>query len=51
VLLVLGDLASNVAFHRLAQSDLHTERKKLQDEIRRYHAEGNGRSRADHPES
>lgn len=42
VLLALGDLASSVAFHRLAQSDLEAERQALQREIDRYRSQSNG---------
>lgn len=42
VLLVLGDLASNVAFNREARSQLDIERRKLEHEIRKYRTEGNG---------
>ncbi len=42
VLLALGDLASNVAQTKLAQSHLHAERKALEQEIRRYRTQNNG---------
>lgn len=42
VLLVLGDLASNVASNREAQSRLDIERRALEQEIQRFRAEGNG---------
>jgi hypothetical protein len=42
VLLVLGDLASNLAFNRTAQSQLEIERRTLEYEIRKYRAGANG---------
>ncbi len=43
VLLALGDLASNVAYHRLAQHQLNLERRTLKREIDQFRASGNGR--------
>jgi hypothetical protein len=42
VLLALGDLASSVAHHRQAQSQLDAERELLKRDIRRFRAGTNG---------
>lgn len=42
VLLALGDLASNLAFSRVARNQLRRERQSLEAELREYRAQTNG---------
>lgn len=42
VLLALGDLASNLAQHRVAKNQLEIERRSLEQQLRRNRAAGNG---------
>lgn len=42
VLLALGDLASNLAQHRVAKNHLEVERRSLEQQLRRHRAAGNG---------
>lgn len=44
VLMALGDWLSTVAYSAIARSRLRYERRGLEEEIRRYHAERNGHS-------
>lgn len=51
VLMALGDWLSTVTFSAIAKSRLRYERRILENEIRRYHAEQNGHSIDDREES
>ncbi len=47
VLLALGDLASNLAYSRVARNRLRRERRTLEDELRAYRSQTNGRHQDD----
>ena len=47
VLLALGDLASNLAYSRVARNELRRERRSLEDELRTYRSQTNGRHEDD----
>lgn len=47
VMMALGDWLSTVTYSAIAKSRLRFERRILEDEIRRYHAERNGHSAED----